>query len=369
MVLEALALAAVVSVSDVPKPGLGDPKVVDTADMLSPSEEGLLDSKIVGLERDLGVEAAIVTVPDVEGTAKDFAVDLFNRWGLGKQDARNGMLIVVVRDKRRIASEVGYGLEPILPDGWLASVQTDIMGPRFRAADPGGGLLAGFDAIDARLRDHPEEAREGARRTPGAPGAPGGLWWVWPLAAGLTGLGAAAYFLVRARRKKIEHCPKCKSRMVLLDEVADDAHLSEGERREEQLESVNYHVYICPVDQTTTVRKEFGPVMLDQCPNCNFATLRRETTTVEEATYEHGGKVRVVEKCEHCGYDHERVRRTRRRTRPAPVEVHHPGGIWIGGWGGGWGGSSGGGWSGGDSGGGFGFGGGDSGGGGADTGW
>lgn len=376
MLLGALIVAAVVSVSDVPKPGLGDSKVVDTADMLSPAEEGLLDARIAGLERDLGVESAIVTVPDVAGTAKDFATDLFNRWGIGKQDARNGLLIVVVRDKRRIATEVGYGLEPLLPDGWLAAIQKDTIGPHFRSGRYGEGLMAGFGAIEDRLRANPEEAREGARRIPGASGAASGTWaWIWPLGAGLAGLGIAAFLVARARRRKVERCPRCKGKMILLDEVADDAYLAEGERREEQLDSVNYKVWICPVDQATTIRKEFGPVLLDSCPKCHYATLRRVSATVEEATYEHGGQVRVAEKCEHCGFERERTRRTRRRTRPDPVITHSGGGgssfWWIGGPGIGWGSSSSGGWSdaGGDSSGGFSFGGGDSGGGGADTGW
>ena len=395
MLAALILVATVVSVTDIPKPGLGDPKVVDTAEMLSPTEEGVLDGKLAHLERDLGVETAIVTVPDVEGTAKEFAPDLFNRWGLGKKDARNGLLILVVRDTRRVATETGYGLEPILPDSWLASVQTDAIGPRFRARDYGGGLLAGFDAIDSRLREHPQEARAGARRMPGVPVTAGergtqggGVSWLLPLALGATGIGVVGFLIalaVRARRRRTERCPKCKSRMVLLDEVADDAHLSPGERKEEELDSVNYLVYICPADQATTIRKDYKAAAFGQCPECRFLTMRHQSETLEDATFDHGGKVRVEETCEQCGHHSERIRRTRKRTRQA---VHTPSGggsyWWIGGggmggdWGSGSSGSSAGGWSGGSAGGGsgggsggdgFDFGGGDSGGGGADTGW
>lgn len=383
--IAAFVLATVVSVSDLPKPGLGDPKVVDAAGMLSPTEEGILDAKIATLERDLGVETAIVTVPDVEGTAKDFATDLFNRWGLGKKDARNGLLMVVVRDKRRVATETGYGLESVLPDSWLASVQTDEIAPRFRAGNFGGGLIAGFDAIDSRLHVNADEAREGARRLPGAPGTPStGVTWLIPLVLGGTGFGVLAYLVflaARARRRKIERCPACKAQMVLLDEVADDAHLSEGERREEALGSIDYRVYVCPQDQTTTIRKDDGVANLDQCPKCRFMTLRRTSKTLEEANYDRGGTVLVTETCEHCDFRKERTRKTRPRTRREFAATHadRSGGSywWIGGMGSGsdWSSGSSGGWSGGgdsgggDSGGGFSFGGGDSGGGGADTGW
>ena len=37
--------------------------------------------------------------------------------------------------------------------------------------------------------------------------------------------------------------------MVHLDEQADDAHLDTGQRFEEQLESVDYDVWVCPTCQ------------------------------------------------------------------------------------------------------------------------
>ncbi len=50
---------------------------------------------------------------DIEG----YAVDLYKQWGIGAKSTNRGVLILLAVDDHRYRVEVGYGLEPILPDG------------------------------------------------------------------------------------------------------------------------------------------------------------------------------------------------------------------------------------------------------------
>ena len=52
-----------------------------------------------------------------------------------------------------------------------------------------------------------------------------------------------------------------------------------------------------------------------RCPKCNAVTKNSAETTLVAATYDMGGRVRVDEKCEFCGYENSFERSTPKRTR------------------------------------------------------
>ncbi len=68
--------------------------VTDTADILTDSTEAQLNQMIEQLEAKNGTELAVVTVPLTAPAAspKEFTTELFNYWGIGKQEQDNGVL-------------------------------------------------------------------------------------------------------------------------------------------------------------------------------------------------------------------------------------------------------------------------------------
>ena len=48
---------------------------------------------------------------------ESYAVNLFHQWSIGAKSTDRGVLILYAIRDRRDRIEVGYGLEPILPDG------------------------------------------------------------------------------------------------------------------------------------------------------------------------------------------------------------------------------------------------------------
>jgi uncharacterized protein len=360
-------LPVTLSVEGVPNPRAGGAWVSDAEDIIPAEAERKMNADLDALARELGVEVAVVTVSAIEGTPKDFATALFARWGIGKAGADNGLLVLLVRDQRRLEMETGYGLEPLLPDGWLGHMQNEVMVPAFRAGDFAGGLAAGLEQVGQRLRANPTEAREGTRRqdlrqdwmepvaSAGAPAVSPLLVLVLVGLGGLTVIGVSIWLVLLARRRE-RTCGSCQIEMRLLDEVADDAQLNAGQQREEALGSIDYRAYICPQCQGSRVvaRKRWFSGF-SRCPKCKYRTRRTRSDTLVEATYDHGGEVRVTESCGFCDHHQTYVRHTPRRTRPVATSS-----------GSSFGSSSGGGFS---SGGGSSFGGGSSGGGGAGSSW
>src|SRR6202162_4979525 len=63
-------------------------------------------------------QIAIVTVKTLDGpVAQAFATRLYARWKVGYKGTNRGVMILLAVSDHQYWFEVGYGLEPILPDG------------------------------------------------------------------------------------------------------------------------------------------------------------------------------------------------------------------------------------------------------------
>jgi len=86
-------------------------------------------------------QIALVTVPSLEGSdIESYAVKLYKTWGIGYKGTDHGVLILLAVQDRRYRTEVGYGLEPILPDGKVGGFWREAI-PNLKAADYSGAIL------------------------------------------------------------------------------------------------------------------------------------------------------------------------------------------------------------------------------------
>ena len=123
-------------------------RVVDLADIVSPSTEAVLTARLAAFEDSTGHQIAVLTVPSLRGEVLEpYATDVFRAWGLGDAEANNGVLLLIARDDRKIRIEVGYGLEGEIPDALAARIIRNEMTPRFRDGDFGGGITAAAEAL------------------------------------------------------------------------------------------------------------------------------------------------------------------------------------------------------------------------------
>lgn len=80
-----------------------------------------------------GAEYAIILVDDYEGEDDfEFALALFNSWGVGKKESNNGLLLFIAKDKRQFRFISGYGMERIFPDAYLKRIGEKYLVPNFR---------------------------------------------------------------------------------------------------------------------------------------------------------------------------------------------------------------------------------------------
>jgi uncharacterized protein len=157
-----VALMGVRLIAAFPKPA---GYVNDAAGILDANTRAELDALARETEQATTAEIAIVTVQSLDGmTVEEYASRLFGEWGIGKKATDNGVLLLVAPNEREMRIEVGYGLEPILPDGLAGEIIRTELLPHFRDGNFSAGILQGARRIaDIVMRNQPVSADERRR--------------------------------------------------------------------------------------------------------------------------------------------------------------------------------------------------------------
>jgi uncharacterized protein len=115
--------------------------VNDFAHVLNSGTVSQLDNIFDQLDHKGNAQIAVVTVNSLDGADIDsYAVDLFKQWGVGGKSSNRGVLILLSVGDHRYRTEVGYGLEPILPDGKVGGFGREAV-PLLKQNDYNGALL------------------------------------------------------------------------------------------------------------------------------------------------------------------------------------------------------------------------------------
>jgi uncharacterized protein len=151
-------------------PGRPAGLVNDFAKILTADEKTFLETKLSLFNTNTSVEVAVATVPTLGGdTIENFAVKLFEEWGVGKKKSDSGVLILVAPNEREARIEVGYGLEPTVTDIAANNIIEDVMVPNFREGEYFQGIDKAADAIIGLVKNDPETARFKESTSAGAP--------------------------------------------------------------------------------------------------------------------------------------------------------------------------------------------------------
>ncbi|MGC9502862.1 TPM domain-containing protein [Baaleninema sp.] len=285
-----------VEVSEVPNPRVVyGGWVTDMANLLSPETETQLNQLIFQLEAQNGTEIAVVTVPETapSPSPKAFATALFNEWGVGKEEADNGVLFLISHSDRRVEIEVGYGLEATLPDTRVGGIIETAIVPQFKRGEFDGGTLAGTRELVAILQSEGSIVAldsEGDRNSR--------FPWGWiALGGGLTTVAAVSLGLYARRRRfqsflkpqgrshrkpgrDVFFCADCKTPMKAVDRTTLEAALSDAERRAETLKFIEFKGWQCPNCSPHLsdlkfhiVGYQFVPSHFSFCPSCRKYTM------------------------------------------------------------------------------------------------
>jgi uncharacterized protein len=178
----------------------------------------------------------VVAVPTTNGQPiQDYTFDLATKWGVGPKQSNRGVLILFAVNDHKYWTQVGYGLEPILPDGKVGGFGREAV-PILRQGNydaavllmtrriaeviaQDAGITLNAEPQEMRLRQRPRQdhtlsgpatlllvlfvigiiylvMKSGGSSGRGGSGGGGSGWWIAPLIAssmGRRGWGAGGF--------------------------------------------------------------------------------------------------------------------------------------------------------------------------------
>ena len=125
------------------------PKLVnDYTNTLTPQQVEALEAKLVKYDDSTSNQIVVVIVDRLEGySIDDAAIELGRKWGVGNKDFNNGVVVFVAKSDRKLAIQVGYGLEGAITDLVTKSIRENTINPNFKAENFYRGLDEGTDDI------------------------------------------------------------------------------------------------------------------------------------------------------------------------------------------------------------------------------
>lgn len=116
----------------------------------SVAEQKVLEQIIAEFEQKTTIEIAVVTIPSAfveENDFDDFTLQLARKWGVGKKETNNGMLIGLCFGYQRIRIQNGYGIEALISDKETKEVIDSSFIPLYKEGRLYEGTKKGLESI------------------------------------------------------------------------------------------------------------------------------------------------------------------------------------------------------------------------------
>jgi uncharacterized protein len=113
-----------------------------------------LNDELAQFERDTSNQLVVAIFAHMQSASsiEDYSVRVAQAWGVGQRDKKNGAVLFIFSQDRKLYIQVGYGLEGVLPDALCKQIIANEITPRFRSGDYTAGVTAGVHALMAAAR-------------------------------------------------------------------------------------------------------------------------------------------------------------------------------------------------------------------------
>ena len=147
LILSPLTAAEVIP----PKP---DRYFNDYAGVVPKAAADRFNEQLAQFERETSDQVVVAVFPKMQSDSDiaDYTQRVAQAWGVGQKERRNGVVLFVFTQDRKMFIQVGYGLEGALPDATAFDITERHIKPLFRAGNYEDGLATGVDLIFKAIR-------------------------------------------------------------------------------------------------------------------------------------------------------------------------------------------------------------------------
>src|SRR5437899_5680403 len=152
----------------------------DYAGVVSKSVALRFNEELAQFERETSDQVVVAIFPKMQSDSDiaDYTQRVAQAWGVGQKERRNGVVLFVFVQDRKMFIEVGYGLEGVLPDITAFDITEYRIKPHFRNGDYEGGLATGIDLICKAIRGEYKGSGKTVAEQRSKTGAPGFLLFI-----------------------------------------------------------------------------------------------------------------------------------------------------------------------------------------------
>jgi uncharacterized protein len=153
----------------------------DYSGVVSKSAALRFNEELARFERETSDQVVVAIFPKMQSDSDiaDYTQRVAQAWGVGQKERRNGVVLFVFVQDRKMFIQVGYGLEGALPDATAFDITEYKIKPLFRNNDYEGGLAIGIDSIFKAIRgEYKGSGNTVAERNRRGGGAPSFLFFI-----------------------------------------------------------------------------------------------------------------------------------------------------------------------------------------------
>ena len=151
----------------------------DYAGVVSKEAASRFNEQLAQFERETSDQVVVAVFPKLQSDSDiaDYTQRVAQAWGVGQKERRNGVVLFVFIQDRKMFIQVGYGLEGALPDATAFDITERHIKPLFRAGNYEAGLATGIDLICKAIRGE----YKGSGKTVAESKGSGGVFSLLPL--------------------------------------------------------------------------------------------------------------------------------------------------------------------------------------------
>jgi uncharacterized protein len=126
----------------------------DYAGVVSKDAAQRFNEQLAQFDRETSDQVVVAVFPKMQSDSDiaDYTQRVAQAWGVGQKERRNGAVLFVFIQDRKMFIQVGYGLEGVLPDATAFDITERHIKPLFRTGNYEAGLATGTDLICKAIR-------------------------------------------------------------------------------------------------------------------------------------------------------------------------------------------------------------------------
>ena len=142
-------------------------RVTDTTATIPAAEIEKITARIRAFEEKKGGQIAVLVVSSTAPEAIfDYSLRVAEAWKLGRAGVDDGVLFVIAKDDRKMQILTGPGVQGVMTDVVSRRIIAEVVAPRFREGNFGGGIYEGVDkianVIDGEALPPPVQKKKGS---------------------------------------------------------------------------------------------------------------------------------------------------------------------------------------------------------------